>query len=1305
MAISKFNKSQTVVVTPNGNLTSDNLQDALEELQADIDSVVGGGVQDASETQKGIVQLATVAETNAATDNTKAVTPASLSTVKSDINTLQNNTVTSINGEDGIVVLNTDDISEGPTNKYYSDALVDSNPSVLANNAKVSADGSVTTHSDVTNAGSGIIISAAERTKLDGITAGAEPNVVDSVNGQTGSVVLNTDNISEGATNLYFTAAEETKLAGIQAGAQVNTVTSVNSEIGNVVLDTSDIAENPSNLYYTEARVDANASVVANTAKVSADGSVTTHSDISSAGSGSIITTSERNELHLDHTNRVALDAVSGINTGDEIAATDSTAGIVELATQAEVDTGVDNTKAVTPASLATIQADIASLQTLSSSGLNFKGGYDAAGNVPDLDDEPISGIKVGDVYSITSAGNFYTEAVSPGDLLIAEVDDAIQLSDWVVVQANLDASSIKSLYESNSDTNAFTDALLTKLNSIQSGAEANTVDSVNGETGVVVLTTDEVSQGTTNRYYSDALVSANPSVVNNSAKVSATGSVTTHSDVTNAGSGVIISSSERTKLNTIETGAQVNTVDSVNGQNGFVVLDADDLAEGTTNLFLTTAERSKLAGVEIGAEANNIASVNGQQGTVVLDTGDIAEDPTNLYYTDARVSANSDVAANTAKVSASGSVTTHSDITSAGSGAIITGAERTKLTGIEAGAQVNTVDSVNGETGVVVLNSDDIAQGTTNLYVTPVEKAAITHSNRTALDAVTGVNTGDESIASQTVQGIVELATLAETNIGTDSTRAVTPAGLATILSDISTNTSDLVQEVSDRETADTNLNNAINNEILTRQAADIALSNQIALKADQSALDALQTTVEGIGERVKVNTVAEMTASSAPDGTTFFVVDDGDGKWAQYQRIGGVDEKTIDQDDLIGSVVTLSTAQVTDDSSNIAGLVTGSLLDDAITNITGPIETDLANAIADYIARDTLLQSDINTRALNADLNTEITNRSNADIALQANIDLKLDASTVIDEDNFASNDDTRVPTQQSTKAYVDSSVAPLALQTDLDNEVLALEAQDVSLQNQITTNSGDIAQEIADRTAADNTLQSNIDLKLDIANAVTELDDLSDVDISTTSPLFGNLFAWDGSNLVPTTLINLVPSGVQISQYPDTRDDGISDHALYTDSSGTIQRGQIRYPTNVFRNHFSFDANFSIVLFEDDYVILSWDATDEQPTFNLKSTAPTAWDRPCFTAWKIDGNTSTTNGNSNWRRTGGRPTLVTDSTRYFSRTGASTNSYDMENYGSRLEVTLMRQSYVAGFPHYKMIFTTGDVGHAHVIIEVTT
>jgi len=49
--------------------------------------------------------------------------------------------------------------------------------------------------------------------------------------------------------------------------------------------------------------------------------------------------------------------------------------------------------------------------------------------------------------------------------------------------------------------------------------------------------------------------------------------------------------------------------------------------------------------------DAGDVNSVNGATGTVVLDSDDIAEGTTNEYYTEAKVSANTSVTANTAKV------------------------------------------------------------------------------------------------------------------------------------------------------------------------------------------------------------------------------------------------------------------------------------------------------------------------------------------------------------------------------------------------------------------------------------------------------------------------------------------------------------------------------------------------------------------------------------------------------------------------------------------------------------------------------
>ena len=88
-------------------------------------------------------------------------------------------------------------------------------------------------------------------------------------------------------------------------------------------------------------------------------------------------------------------------------------------------------------------------------------------------------------------------------------------------------------------------------------------------------------------------------------------------------------------------------SVTSVNSQTGVVVLDADDISDAsTTNKFVTAASNTKLGFITVTQ-------------AVDLDTME------------------SNIATNNAKVSADGSVTTHSDVTDAGSGAIITVGER----------------------------------------------------------------------------------------------------------------------------------------------------------------------------------------------------------------------------------------------------------------------------------------------------------------------------------------------------------------------------------------------------------------------------------------------------------------------------------------------------------------------------------------------------------------------------------------------------------------------------------------------------
>ena len=59
-----------------------------------------------------------------------------------------------------------------------------------------------------------------------------------------------------------------------------------------------------------------------------------------------------------------AINPTTGTNTGDEVAATTTTQGIVELATQAEVNTGTDTTRVITPSRLRSHLGITATLST-----------------------------------------------------------------------------------------------------------------------------------------------------------------------------------------------------------------------------------------------------------------------------------------------------------------------------------------------------------------------------------------------------------------------------------------------------------------------------------------------------------------------------------------------------------------------------------------------------------------------------------------------------------------------------------------------------------------------------------------------------------------------------------------------------------------------------------------------------------------------------------------------------------------------------------------------------------------------------
>jgi len=268
---------------------------------------------------------------------------------------------------------------------------------------------------------------------------------------------------------------------------------------------------------------------------------------------------------------------------------------------------------------------------------------------------------------------------------------------------------------------------------------DAGDIVSVNGQTGTVVLDSDNISEGTTNEYYTEARVSANTNVAANTAKT-----------------GITSAQASEITVNNAKVSDQTVT-----------------LTEGTNVTITGAYPNFTIASDDVVGAVN---SVNGDTGVVVLNTSDISEN-TNLYYTEARVSANTEVVANTAKVGitsgqAANIVTNNAKVSdqtvslTEGANVTITGTYPNFT--IASDDVVGAVNSVNGEAGVVVLDTDDINEGSTNLYHTEA---------RVTANAAVALNTAKVGITTQQASDITTNNAKA-----TDQTVTLTDAGNVTI-------------------------------------------------------------------------------------------------------------------------------------------------------------------------------------------------------------------------------------------------------------------------------------------------------------------------------------------------------------------------------------------------------------------------------------------------------------------------------------------------------------------------------------------
>ena len=367
-------------------------------------------------------------------------------------------------------------------------------------------------------------------------------------------------------------------------------------------------------------------------------------------------------------TDGAKLDTITGTNTGDEAGASLTIAGVVELATSAEINDGSGSTGslAITPFYLknsgyysdrVTNNAKLTADETNVLAALNGASITDAG--TPATDDKVLiqdtsdsNNLKYVNISELATGGS--------GDMLKATYDPT---------NVNADAFSMGNMVEA-SDKNILTDAERDKLgnfwvgdNNLSATSDPGTTDDSSGGYSVgsiwINTSSEEVYRCVDSTVGSSVWVQSS---------LSSLEPIATSGSATDLTSGIL--NIDRLSNNSIISGKLSSSVrDSlVKADSSLQTSDVGVTLQGYTSVLQNTTESY----VTIDKEKIDYISV------------------TQLVDLDALETA---VASNASKVSADGSVTTHSDITSAGSGSIITSVERSKIGNISVTQPVDLDD------------------------------------------------------------------------------------------------------------------------------------------------------------------------------------------------------------------------------------------------------------------------------------------------------------------------------------------------------------------------------------------------------------------------------------------------------------------------------------------------------------------------------------------------------------------------------------------------------------------------------------
>ena len=454
-----------------------------------------------------------------------------------------------------------------------------------------------------------------EKNKLAGVADGAEVNkVIDVIfNGvsvlddgtRVATITITPEDVkrwyeSNPDTNT-FTDAQKAKLAGISDGAEVNRVDDVLIDGRSVLADDKKAKITPEDIKKAyEKNPDTNAFTDAEKTKL--------------AGIASGATVSKVDNVTLDGT--TVVDAAT------------KTAKLTAAAIKKSYESNAD-TNAFTDAEKNTLEA----LKTWKPTAEG-----DIADNAAGVSEAKQSISELGNEVNSVEGRVTTLETSAVRDVLL----NGKTTVDTKTHKSTITAAGIKAAYESNSDTNAFTDAEKTKLAGITSGATVSKVDNVTLDGTTVVDDATKTAKLTAaaikKSYESNADTNAFTDAEKNTLEALKTWKPTAEGDIADNAAGVSEAkqsiselgnevNSVEGRVTTLETSAVRDvllngktTVDTKTHKSTITAagIKAAYESNSDTNAF-TDAEKTKLAGITSGATVSKVDNVT-LDGTTVVD-------------------------------------------------------------------------------------------------------------------------------------------------------------------------------------------------------------------------------------------------------------------------------------------------------------------------------------------------------------------------------------------------------------------------------------------------------------------------------------------------------------------------------------------------------------------------------------------------------------------------------------------------------------------------------------------------------------